>query len=104
MSQIDSRRIDELMMTLQQLRQRHLMSESSFYKSMVCLAYESSVDNDIPSTMALLSLCPTGYFRSETHREQLKDPLYREVAEWLSTKLVSSGFLELGSMILPRAA
>jgi hypothetical protein len=69
---------------------------------MVCLAYESGVDDDIPSAMALLGLCPSHFFRSDTHEEQLRDPMYREVATWLGKKLVSQGHLELGGLLMSR--
>jgi hypothetical protein len=99
---VASGQIEQVMVALQQLRARHLMTDASFYKSIVCLAYEASAVNDTAMTLALLQSCPAGYFQSEGHLRQLEDEIYREVVAYVATKLLAGGFIELGLAMTPR--
>ena len=79
------------------MRQNRQIDDATYFKGVVCIAYEYAVNDSLSSALALLSLIPEVYFRVAQPQQLSQDNTYWEVASELATILVAKGYAGLES-------
>lgn len=60
---------------------------ASYYKGVVCVAYEYACVDDLDQAQSLLMCVPMAYYRSVQKQQVAEDPNYKKVVSGLARKL-----------------
>lgn len=80
---------------LAQMRSGGRIDDDTYFKGVVCLAYEYGVNDSMASCVALLALVPETYYRLAQPLQLATDDAYWVVANGLAKLLVAKGLAGL---------
>lgn len=87
--------LEKALKGIAQLRDAGVMPDSAYYKSIVSLAYEFAVGEDMPRAVSLLQNIPHEYFENEHIEQMTADPDFMVVCFTLAMRLVDAGYVDI---------
>jgi len=93
-----TRSIDSIK-AMRDLHKNGQIDDSTFYKSMVCLAYEFALGEEKTWVTKLLLEVPISYYKDTQAQQCMDDPDYAELCLELSKLLILYGMVDMGPVI-----
>lgn len=77
------------------------IDENTYYKCLVCLAFEYGQDDQVHRAAAIIQGIPLAYFRDSQPKQMQEDHQYAVCAYTLALRLVRGGIVHVGAKVTP---
>jgi hypothetical protein len=89
------KRLDDTYAAMRDMFSKGQIEANTYYKTLVCIAYEYAMDEELDVAVSLLDECAVGYFGAPIMEQMDADPAFLEVATVLANALVEHGVVSL---------
>jgi hypothetical protein len=95
------KQIQESVAAVTNMFRQGVLPAATYYKALVCLAYEYSVAGEQLRCLALLQGIPLEYYREDQGKQMLEDPQYAHIGFTIAKNLLEGGYVHLGPNVIP---
>jgi hypothetical protein len=89
-------KLEEAIAAVTKLYREKLLPPEGYFKSMLCLAYEYSVQGENLRAASIAQGVPREYYQKVQRQQMVEDGNYAYVAYTLALNLLQAGFVHLG--------